>query len=147
MACVELHPDQRGPVGTGTHILRVMAVGRVILNRRKRHIARIAIGLARAGTGPGGHIPLVGQVDLVAFGIGDQIQEPARDQGSDAGLVVVLQRISGAAKFLHDPVGQPDAEAGRIDHLANVDRADIRIDLGMRFGGGVPEDRAGKGLR
>ena len=69
----ELDPHQGRPAGAGAGCLRVEASGRVPLHGREHRVPRIGHGRRLVGL----QVLLVADVDLVALGIGDQVQRPA----------------------------------------------------------------------
>ncbi len=91
-----------------------MASGQIILDGAQCHIADRLVRFGNRRS-----ILLIGEMDLIALRIGNQIQQPARNQvRTDAGLIIVLQRIGGTAKLFHHPIRSPDAETGRLGRLS-----------------------------
>ena len=138
----EADPHQGRPGRARAGGLRAVAARGVPLHGRHHRVTRV---LDAAGSGR--DVALVGDVDLVAARVGDQVQQPVGDvvpAGVGAGrLRIVLQRVRRAAELLHDPAGQEGPEAGRSRaHPRRRVGAGERVDPGPRLGGRVPGHRA-----
>src|SRR5215467_4926764 len=85
----------------------------------------------------GVEVALIGDVDLVAMTIDDQVDIPAPHDGGAMAIDVAVFGVGGTAEILPDAAGQPDAPAGGLAAL------DL-LHFGVAFWGSMPDVLGGQ---